>query len=320
MHTWHVSNAVIDAYLRDFMARLEGLQRGPAVFPTVWCPIGGSGEILARRAMAILDPVRRASTVLCPVDYDRPAEKVLFRDDNDRGRIPGAHVLLLDSSVHTGWTMKAVRDTLASLKPEAITSYTLVLKRNSIYVPNYFGFIIDDSDRALFLLDELPNNRMMPVGSVRRLLESDAERPALVTDNPATPVTNWSLLSYWLNTDPTREVYVYELQERIVAYISFRTKPGKELLVDAICVDRSHPDKRCAGWLLRWSETCARWADCRSVALPCLSGDVAACEGFGYHQVKGMVLSVGTQKYQVARKPILYNLPLPTESWSREDV
>ncbi len=182
MHTWHLADDTVDAYLRDFLDRLLQI---PNVERWVWFPVGGSGNKLANCALRLASRELVDMTQLCRVSHVRQKEEISFDDDDLDGLLRGANVLVIDSSVHSGWTMNAVTREIASHGPRDITSYSLVVKRGSSFIPSYFGLVIDDHDRALFLLGKYPNNRMMPTGVVRRLDKSDITRPPVVTGVPS---------------------------------------------------------------------------------------------------------------------------------------
>ena len=52
-----------------------------------------------------------------------------------------------------------------------------MLKRGSCFIPNIFGLLIHEHDRAYFLLDKIPNHRIMPFGAFRKLAQEDVKRP-----------------------------------------------------------------------------------------------------------------------------------------------
>jgi hypothetical protein len=72
MHTHYLGREEVQAYSRDLVARLKAMG---ACIPTVWCPIGRSGEELAANILGT-DQSLIASTSLVMVDYNRDSEQV----------------------------------------------------------------------------------------------------------------------------------------------------------------------------------------------------------------------------------------------------
>ena len=158
MHTYFLGREEVDAYVRDLVDRLQALGE---LFPYTWCTLGHSGEELAVVISKALPKDGESKIRIIPMNYDRASKAVVFQDEQDKAVFAdGKPVLILDSSVHTGNTMLAVFQTLKSLGAKNICSYSLVVKRNSAYIPNFFGVVIQPHDRAYFLLDKIPNNRL----------------------------------------------------------------------------------------------------------------------------------------------------------------
>lgn len=77
--------------------------------------------------------------------------------------------------------MLSVMRFVRGLRPGRLLAYSLVMKRGSCFLPHYFGVVVDDHDRILFLLDAIPNNRLFagtspPIGLFRRIEKEDAAR------------------------------------------------------------------------------------------------------------------------------------------------
>ena len=99
----------------------------------------------------------------------REDDGAVFSDESVEAQLRNRDVILIDSSVHSGHSMQSVADAIIRRNPASISSYTLFLKRSSSFIPNHFGIIIDDVDRALFLLNKLSNNRFIPQHIIRKL-------------------------------------------------------------------------------------------------------------------------------------------------------
>ncbi len=74
--------------------------------PTVWVLIGPSGRELAKQLVKV-EPKLDASATAVLVEYDRDNEKVSAASD-PRKKIRGKRVLVLDGSIHSGYTFRRV--------------------------------------------------------------------------------------------------------------------------------------------------------------------------------------------------------------------
>src|SRR5207302_1003484 len=154
-----------------------------AARPTVWFPIGRSGEVLIERLL-LRFPKLTEETVIDRVNFDRKTSQTFFTDGDPADALAGTHALVIDSSVHSGGTMLRVLKAVGAYKPASVSSYTLVLKRSSTFVPSLWGVMINDHDRAYFLLDQLPNNRLhksVHNTHIRRLTKDDFNVPPVVS-------------------------------------------------------------------------------------------------------------------------------------------
>jgi hypoxanthine phosphoribosyltransferase len=173
MHTYLPDDATIEAYLRDYLYR-SGLDQDTAacrerISHIVWVPLGISGVIMHKRLVSFL-PERSRSCVSTPlrVDYNRHSGLAMFPDfpdispDSPAGqkRFENREVIILDSSVHTGKSMRHACNLINGFNPRLLSTCTLFLKRGGKFIPNYFAVLIHDWDRALFWLDKMPVNRL----------------------------------------------------------------------------------------------------------------------------------------------------------------
>lgn len=305
-HTWHLANDTVDAYLRDLLDRLLQIT---SVERWVWFPVGGSGNKLSNCALRLASKELVDMTQLSRVSHVRQKEEISFEDDDLGSLLRGANVLVIDSSVHSGWTMKTVTEKIACHNPRDITSYSLVVKRGSSFIPNYFGLVIDDHDRALFLMDKYPNNRMMPTGVVRRLDRSDMKRRPVATSVPSLNRVTWGDMWFEVSTDPTRRTYVYEREGRLLAYMSFLLEDGDQIVVDTLAVDNDFRKQGIGGWLLRWAETSGRCGDCSCVRLWAEGNAVSFYQKYGYRTISPEVIQIDGETYTLMGKALLHHLP-----------
>ena len=307
MHTWHLADDTVDAYLRDLID--ERLLKIPDVERWVWFPIGGSGNVLVKRALVLAPAGLRDMTQLSRVTHVRQEEKISFEDDDLDSLLDGANALVIDSSVHSGWTMKAVAEKIACHNPRAITSYSLVVKRGSSFVPSYCGLVIDDHDRALFLMNKYPNNRMMPTGVVRKLDKSDMARPPVATTVSSLNRVTWGDMWFDVSTDPMRRTYVYERKGQILAYMSFLLEDGDHMVLDTLAVDNKFQKQGIGGWLLRWAETSGRCGDCSCVRLWAEGNAIPFYKKQGYGPITSQVVTMPGETYTLMGKALLHHLP-----------
>lgn len=158
MKTYLLDDEQVRRYIVDFLSRLTSARR----MPDLWCPITESGRNLAAfmaKCAAEKFPRLLSQVQLLRMDLDAPDQKIHFSED-PAALIPGKAVLLLDGAVHSGHTMAVCSDEILKHRPAEVASYALVIKRSSKFIPTNWGIMTDDTDRAYFLLDPLPNNRL----------------------------------------------------------------------------------------------------------------------------------------------------------------
>ena len=157
MVTYFLSDDEVRAYLRDFLVRLERLDPSP----TVWCPVTKSGTALLKRMIPLMkndhpELAKKISTVGVGIKN----KTVKFETEFPESEIANKCVLLFDSSMHTGGTMRRCVAKAIRLGASNVATYSLVIKRGSCFIPTFWGVMIDDTDRIYFLLDKIPNGRL----------------------------------------------------------------------------------------------------------------------------------------------------------------
>ena len=296
----------VSAYLADFAGRLRGLK---SEMPLVWCPLGPSGEAIAAQLLKHFPSEDHERIQIVYLHYDRNTGTIKFEEAGAPEALSNVgRVLVLDSSVHSGATMLCAARTLRTCGVQRVCSYSLVLKRGSEFVPNFFGVAIDDHDRALFMLHEIPNNRLMPFGVVRRLSQEDVRRVPQNLDCGLPSISKMTWGDFFYDVARGSHVFVYEDMDMIKALISFDLREGAELIVDAVAADRTCQGQGLGGHLMRWAETCARHARCQMMKLWAIEDGVGFYKRLDYEEV-GEQLDLGDEQYRLMRRRLLYNLP-----------
>ena len=116
------------------------------------------------KALIICANVDRKGNDISFFRFDPEGANELLNDTGLNEQMQDAHALLLDSSVHSGRSMRAVADRMTAAGVAIITTYSLVVKASAGFIPNFFSLLMNHDDRALFLLHEIPNIRIMPTG------------------------------------------------------------------------------------------------------------------------------------------------------------
>lgn len=306
MHTYFLGQEEVNAYAKDLVDRLEALGDS---FPYTWCTLGHSGEEVAVVISEALSAGFKSKVRIVPLNYDRDKKVVSFQDDLDKQVIAdGGSVLVMDSSVHTGTTLLAVFQTLKSLGAKNICSYSLVVKRNSSCIPNFFGVVIQPHDRAYFLLNKIPNNRVMTFGVFRKLCQDDVDRKpeSINSDLPSLNKVTWGDLWYDHKTNGN-SVFVYEGGDGILGFVSFNIKNGK-LFIDGIAVDKNCQRTGLGGCLMRWAETAARSSNCNSIELWAINNRIEFYKDKAGFELRTEQLNLGSEKYTRMERRLLYNL------------
>jgi hypothetical protein len=304
----------VDAYTRDLAARFlqqEKLLRQK--MPIQWFVLSHSGQEIAHALAGHLpDPIRQLLRIV-RTECNRTTKKIRFRDSIEGINFNNA-ILVLDSAVHSGKSMLLVLERLTALGAKNVLSYTLVLKRGSCFIPNYFGVVIDDTDRAFFQLDAIPNNRLIErkpsFGYLRALQANDVHRKNIRTGVKSIDGMTFGDMLYEKTVRPTN-VYLYMHRDEICGYVSFE-KVDQKLFIDVVASGLKFRGKGVGAALSRWAETWGRSCHCALIELWAIKNRIDHYRDFGFETVPGadeLTLST-TEKYQLMRKPILYNTPI----------
>lgn len=313
MNTYFLGTEEVHAYLRDFVRRLRKFEP----IPTVWCPVTKSGDDLLNEIVKvvreeypeILDVVR-----ILPIEVHDEGKTVAFIGEKPEEAISGQPVLLVDGAIHSGNMMSRCANEILKYQPLALSSYALVIKRGGAFIPTLWAVMIDETDRAYFLLDEIPNNRLdaqasrpQPQVHLRKLCDEHLQRPPIVSGVKSIDRMTWSDRHFQMQTSNIC-TYVLGRTETIVGFLTMHFSEPSDLVIDEIVVD---PQSRRQGYgpiLLRFADTLARHADCRRVRLNAIKERVGFYEAFKYRAIPGACsLRLDDEEYQPMERTVLYH-------------
>lgn len=314
MRTIYLGREEVEAYARDFAARLVALE---ADFPTIWCPIGKSGDHFAQLVAAHLTEAAKDRVQIVPIIYNKTTRAASLEDEADKAVIAAtASVLVLDSSVHSGGSMLAVMRLVGKMGAGRLLSYTLVIKRGAKFIPHYFGVVVGDHDRVLFLLKQIPNNRLFtgknpPLGFFRRIEAEDIKRPQTSLDTGVVSLDkiSWGDLFYEYRANGY-DVIVVEDRDAIAGFLKLKIKPGNILSIDVIASDKSYHGKGIGGALMRYAETIGRAHESRFVELWSIFNQVEFYEKYGFDKTEEVIDTGDGEIYVLMRRALLYQFDL----------
>lgn len=327
MITHFLSREQVAAYCKDFAKRLEELQQDT---PLVWCPIGFSGREIAKVVLPFLSQGLQQKIRIQPLTYHKPTHgqpgmvsivpkngqtEEQAREALRQALADSPSALVLDSSVHSGSSMLGAVHFLSDLGAQNSLAYSLVIKQSSGFIPHYFGLVVGDHDRALFLLDAIPNNRLAKPKSVlkgflRKLTEDDVQRAdKLDTGVASISKIGWGDLWYDARAHGY-QVYVAEVNGVLAGFVKYKLEPTRRLMLDVIAVDRQTQGRGVGAALFRWAETTARSNSCLSIDLWGIENEVENYEKAGYKGSGCWIDTGGGEKYQHMAKPLLYHFDL----------
>jgi GNAT superfamily N-acetyltransferase len=301
MVTYYLSNEDVNAYLRDFLIRLERLEPTP----TVWCPLTWSGRDLLKQVLPLMrkhhpELEKKISVVGVGIDPE-DRNKIKFNTKAPKDDIANKTILLLDSSIHTGGTMSRCVEEAIKLGASSIATYSLVIKRGSSFIPTFWGLMIDDRDRIYFLLDKIPNNRLdsgpdtkggnprkIPCVHIRRLDEGHLQKPQLKCDVISLDRVTWGDRYFDMKAGENKEcTYVLEVGNKIVGYLSLHFSDSACLFVTEIAVCREQRQKGYGPILMRFADNLARQSNCNLIRLNAIGERITFYESFGYKKIPG---------------------------------
>ncbi|MEI9895099.1 MAG: GNAT family N-acetyltransferase [Chthoniobacter sp.] len=254
-----------------------------------------------------------------PIEVNDGGDAVYFVDGRPEEILPGQVVLLFDGAVHSGRMMGRCATEMLRHAPAELCSYSLVIKRGSTFIPTLWGVMIDETDRAYFLLDEIPNNRLdagarraQPLVHLQKLRGEMRERPAILSGVPSIDRMTWDDRFFQMQTSTSGAcTYVLERGQQMVGFLTLHFSDGDSLSIDEIVVAEAQRSEGYGGVLLRFAETMARQAECRSIRLNAHEDRIPVYEGFNYGPIPGRgVLQLEAERYQPMEKAVLYHQKL----------
>lgn len=315
MNTVFLGKEEVRAYCKDIADRLQRLSTG---FPKIFCPIGESGRQLLLALIDELpdDVVNSVKSV--PIHYDKSSCQATFKNPQEAADVAGETVLVLDSSIHSGSSMlsamRLVRDSGAT-NPIA---YSLVVKKSSNFLPHYFALIVDDHDRAIFLLESIPNNRLFkghhypPIGFFRRIESSDATRQQQCLDTGVDSLDkiSWGDL-YYEHRVNGYDVIVAEDGENLAGFIKIKVKGGHTLFIDVVATDDKYRKKGIGGALMRYAENMGRVQKLKCVELWSIESQVSRYrDEYKFELLDETIDTGGGERYTLMRRRLLYHFDL----------
>jgi GNAT superfamily N-acetyltransferase len=310
LHTYLLSDDAVRRYGIDFVSRLESLG---AQIPKLWITLGISGDKIAEAITRDSPQSPALPQELIRVSFDRASKNIIVRDGDHLPKFADKPILVIDAAIHSGSSMRHIVDSLFQNGIKDVLTYSLVVKKTSEFVPNYFGMIIEEHDRVFFQLDKYPNNRLrkaLPFGSLRTLRADDISR---VPNSLSVGVQSidrmcFADLWYYVRTQNSN-VYVYELAGKIVAYLHFKYQSYGKLFLDLIACDLTVQGLHIGSLLMRWAETFARSSKCLAIELWAIENRISWYADHGYEAIPGEILDLGPgEKYQKMSRRILYNI------------
>ena len=311
MITHFLGKEEVQGYVRDLAERLQALGTDA---PLVWCPIGSSGDKLVRvlgQVLGGLNPNLASKVQIIELVYDKSKCTIKVSEGSAASELQKNHVLVIDSSVHTGSSMLAAARFAQAQGALSITSYTLVLKKSAKFLPHLFGLMVGDHDRVLFQLDKLPNNRLFTKGSpyclFRRLTSEDAAR----TQCLETGVTSLDKVSfgdlYYECAAKGYDVIIAEDGDAIAGFLKMKVNERSRLFIDVIANDKKYRGRGLGGALMRYAETTGRANCCTHIDLWAIDNQVNFYEILGYAPTGDVIDAGGGEIYRKMSKPLIYS-------------
>jgi N-acetylglutamate synthase-like GNAT family acetyltransferase len=312
MHTYFVGDEEVRCYARDLLRRLKTFVQ----IPTVWCPVTQSGDQMLN---ALLEQVKQyypdllETVQLLPIEVDDG--NIGFLEENFASIIAGQAVLIIDGAIHSGKMMRRCAQTILSHGPAELSSYSLVVKRGSVFIPTIWGFMMDETDRAFFMLEEIPNNRLnsgtdRAQSAVQLLLlsEDDLKQAPVISDVKSIDRITWSDRHFEMKaTDFETCTYVLKRSQTIVGFLTIKLFELGKLLVSEVVVDKTQQKHGYGGVLLRFADTIARQTNCRSVLLHAIKNKIEFYEYCGYRLMSGEPIPLDDEMYYAMERSLLYH-------------
>jgi len=313
-----LSDEVVERCLFDFLERLQALEN----VPTLWCPLTQSGAVLCEhlKKIAIKHFQDLADQVsVLRIEYGGIPKKICFDSLTPKEELSGQRILLLDSAIHSGKSMSLATDELFANGATEVLSYSLIVKQGSDFLPSIWGIMLGDTDRAFFLLDKIPSQRLYTSQHIetsvrkrpfyvhiRKLEKNRPKEPRVECGVESMDKISWADRYFDMATSSSkRTTYILLQQTEIVGYLTIHFERG-ELFIDELAVDKKHQGKKYSGVLLRFAENMCRHADCRKIKLHAIKEKIDYYRHFGYEIVLGApILELNDEEYHSMERRVL---------------
>jgi ribosomal protein S18 acetylase RimI-like enzyme len=318
MITYFVGSEEVRAYLRELVKRLK--ECDPV--PNLWCPLTESGVNLLDPLMDIIQedaPELIGKVAVASIYFDDQRKVFKFSSKTFAKDVRNRNILLFDAAVHSGGTMGNALKKLREFGAAKVTTYSLVLKRGSRFIPSLWGVMVNDQDRAYFLLERTPNNRLTthlsekhPYLHLRRLSDDDVkERPVKCGVASMDRVTWEDRRFDMIESEQQRCTYLLETSRGIVGYLTVHSDGPGAFAIDEVAVAKRHQKSGYGGVLLRFADTFARHGDFRRIRLSAIKNMVDWYRKFGYELVPGRSpIPLGGEEYIPMERVILHHISL----------
>ena len=180
--------------------------------------------------------------------------------------------------------------------------------------------MVNDTDRVYFLLAPLPNNRLQTgsrppfCGWIRKLDESDINRPALATTVPSLDRITWADRHFDAQASGERCSYLLESGRAIVGYLTISQSRRDGFHIDEVAVSPAHQGHGYGGILLRFADTLARHSGHGAIQLMAIEDKVPLYEKLGYRPLSDKPTirlpnaTGASETYIPMSRPILYHV------------
>ncbi len=311
MNTYFIGKEEIEAYALDLVGRLERLES----FPQVWCPVTKSGDAIQKVLAPIIQAIRpQLLEGVRSVSIGVEKTGITFLEEANPGsELSGKSVLLLDGAIHSGDTMNRCTAEILRYQPKELSSYSLVMKVGASFIPTFWGVAIDETDRAFFLLDNIPNHRLdagptrrQPPVHLERLSEKHVKLPRLECGVGSMDRMTWSDRYFQMQAaEHPPCTYLLMRSQTIVGYLTVRHGSNGVFSIDEVASTKS---SGYGGILMRFADTLARQTNCALVQLNAIENQVSFYLKFGYRKIDGRrPLTLDDEIFWPMERTVLYH-------------
>ena len=301
------------AYLSDFLNRLGNFES----FPTLWCPVTPSGNELLNSLLDIIGekyPQLLDQISVLNISIGDNTDRIKFDTKFPSRAISGKNVLVFDSVIHSGSTMEQAVAEVMDYGAKSVSTYAVVVKRGSGFLPTMWGAMIDDMDRVFLLLGEIPNQRLhsgkRKIRSVhiQKLNEGHLERPPVICGfKPMDRITWGDRYFDMKSSEQGRVSYVLQAGKRIQGYLTVHRASNDCMMVDEIAVKKSLREKGFGSILIRFAHTLARQSCCHSVRLFAFEKEVDFYERNNYRKLEGKSICAEGDQFFLMERTIIHS-------------